>query len=251
MFTPESCSAIRHFFQWIQSTVAQPWLGSVINAITLPLLAWTAIATSRASKAASENNDLQLLPLLAIYFHYDGPDTHRFTIRNLGEGVAYDIKIDNWTLILQDVHEIIDCKMSIHGTNILPPGEGYEKEITFDVTVNEERLSAAKSMMIRSLQSYAVRIQIQFKDARGRRWITVIQTTDTTVNILEPSRRLGLFLSLRVWYLWHIQRICKLEIEKFLWKYEPKTFSTHLPTKWQRISNVFLAITTRKGKKRD
>jgi hypothetical protein len=215
--------------------INQTWFTPLVNLITIPILAWTAWEALRSSRAANEANELKLLPLLGIYFYYVRNGEDRFTIKNLGDGVAYDIAIDPWTLIMQDAQELIECKMSISGTNLLAKGE--EKDIYFEVEVNGQKLTRSNSMMTAAMRSYSTDIQILFKDATGKKWITTIKTSEKQVSIVRPPQRFGLIGKVSHWYGMKVQRTVKIRIEKFFWKHEKK-MTGKIPSFWARIFNV-------------
>ena len=120
MLLLQSLNLIRDILNWIIWASSQKWFSPILNIFTVTALVFTAWEAFKSSRASSEANNLKLLPLLAIYFHYrqrNGHDT--FTIKNLGEGVAYNITVYPWTLIFQDTQEILEINMSTTGTNIL------------------------------------------------------------------------------------------------------------------------------------
>ncbi len=143
-------SQLNSLINWIIWVVIQPWFYPLVSAITIPILAWTAWEALQTSRATSDANNLKLLPLLGIYFYYQRGKHDIFKIKNLGEGVAYDIQIDPWTLIMQDIQEIIEFKMNIPGTNILTKGE--EKEVDTEVYVNNTKSSMSGGMILAYLR---------------------------------------------------------------------------------------------------
>lgn len=227
---------INEFTNWITWVAVQHWFSPLVSAITIPILAWTAWEALQTSRATSNANNLKLLPLLGIYFYHQPGRHDLFKIKNLGEGVAYNIQIDPWTIILQDLQEIIDFKMSIPGTNILAKDE--EKEVDTEVYINGTKSSMSGEMILAYLRRQNITgIQIQFKDATGRKCACLINISEKQVNILKPTYRLGFFSNANIWYGLKIQRLFKLESEKFFWRFERRKIG-RMPKFKTRVLNI-------------
>lgn len=200
------------------------------------ILAWTAWEALKTSRATSEANNLKLLPLLGIYFYPNRSGNELFRVKNIGEGVAYNIEIDLWTLIFQDSHDIMEFKMEISGTNILAKNE--EKDIQTKVYVNGKESPMDHDLKLAFLRGFdKSEIQLQFKDATGKKCACLISISKKKVNILKPAYRLNLFSKIDIWYDLAIQRSIKIGIEKFLWRYEKKTVSS-VPNYPDRILHI-------------
>jgi hypothetical protein len=210
----------------ISVIVTQNWFSPVVSAITIPILAWTAWEALKTSRATSQANNLKLLPLLGLYF-YQGrrSEDDTFKVKNLGEGVAYDIQIDEWTLIAQDTHEIVDLKMAMPGTNILSRDE--EKEIETEVYVNGEKTNISRGFMLalfRGLNKSG--IQIHFRDATGRECACLIGFDNKYVNILKPTYQVRFWHRIDIWYGLKIKKNFKIWRERFFWRFEERSFGT-------------------------
>lgn len=229
-------SKMNGFFNWIAWVAVQPWFSPIVSALTIPILAWTAWEALKTSKATSDANNLKLLPLLGIYFYRRRDGDEYFKIKNLGEGVAYNIKIDPWTLIMQDTQEIIDFKMSMPGTNILTKDE--EKEIDTEVYINGAKSTMSSGMIIAYLRGLnTTGIQIQFKDATGRKCACLINISEKKVHILKPTYRLNFYSMINIWYGLKIQRFLKLELERFFWRFEKRKIGK-VPKFRERLFNI-------------
>lgn len=235
MILEEIYKLVNNFSQWYLSLTTQSWFTPTVSALTLPILAWTAWEALKSSRATSDANNLKLLPLIGIYFLTQGDRGELFQIKNLGEGVAYDITIDHWMLILQDTQEIIEFRMTVPGTNILSKGE--EKNIVTDIFINGQKTHISTDMRHAMMKGFGSEIQLHFKDATGRKCASLIKLSEEQVNIKKPTYRIGLLSTINIWYGMRIQRTFKLYREKVLWKFEEKSLGT-LPSHKRRIFNI-------------
>lgn len=233
MNMPNQINELVNGVTWV---VTQQWFSPLVSAATIPILAWTAWEAFQTNRATSNANNLKLLPLLGIYFYRQTGRHDSFKIKNLGEGVAYDIQIDPWTLIMQDTQELIDFKMSMPGTNILVKDE--EKEVDTEVYINGTRSNMSGGMIVAYLRGLNTSgIQIQFKDATGRKCACLINISEKRVNILKPTYRLNFFSKINIWYGFNVQRFFKLELERFFWRFEKKKIG-HIPNFKTRLFNI-------------
>lgn len=163
------------------------------ESLTILILAFTAWAGFRASRAASETNELRLLPILTIYFEgYKLADTKLF-IKNLGEGAAFNIEVTPWRVILTDIQKIWELRMILEGTNVISRGES--KEILAQAFTDNQKV-ALKDLMLAHMHPDSssslprIPITINFKNALGKDYYTEIETGRGGVKILTPPRRL-------------------------------------------------------------
>ncbi len=227
----------------------QYWFTPLTNLLTVAILAITAWEGFKTSRATSDSNKLKLLPLLGLYFYHQRNGGDSFKIKNLGQGVAYDIRIDPWILILQDIHEIIEFKMKISGTNILPKDE--EKEVTTEVYENSKKSNLDKGVALAIMRGlHTSGILIEFKDSTGKNCACKISISNNDVNILKPAYRTN-FMSnfiVRNYQIFIVN--VKIALEQFLWKHESKTIGI-VPKYPTRIFNVVLQQYSHLNKDKD
>lgn len=188
------------------------FLGRNLNIITLFLLSFTSYQALKATKAAHQSNELRLLPLLTITF---GIADQKVRIKNYGQGVAFDVKIEPWVVFLTDVKIIWELKMKMSETSLIGSNEIKDIELK---TFSNGREADLKDIMLAHLKPRSssnlpkVRIVIWFKNALGNKYFTEIETGRDGVDILTPSKRISIFnnlvLTLRTkgLYLYHLLR---------------------------------------------
>lgn len=237
---------INESLNWVAWVVVQKWFSPIISALTIPILAWTAWEALKANRATSNSNNLKLLPLLGMYLTRRSNEDDLFKVKNLGEGVAYGIKIDSWMLIFQDTHEIVEFNMSVTGTNILSKGE--DKIISTKVFINGNPATISTGLTLAYLTGFNTEIQIHFKDARGKKYASLIQLSDKQVNIVKPAYRVDLLSGINIWYGLTIQRRFKVWTEKILWNFEERKIGKR-PNYLKRVVLIIIIFIKRLIKK--
>src|SRR5258708_17943277 len=139
--------AINSLLKFIQSSTFLP----VSNLITIILLALTTLAGFLASRAASIANKLKLLPFFIISFTNDTKDIN-IKIKNLGEGVAFDLKIEPFILILTDHQDIFRLYLKIKDVNVLAKDE--EKVLKSEVFENNKKMIHSDFLTIYLKQNF-------------------------------------------------------------------------------------------------
>src|SRR3989344_3510281 len=114
----------------------QPFFPQLLSLVNVILIFLTALIMYLSWDADKKANELQLLPLLAIYFRGKALKDRIIKIRNIGKSPAYDIMIESFTTILTDVQHVWRLDLSLSGTNVLVTDE--EKDLTIISTDNEK-----------------------------------------------------------------------------------------------------------------
>lgn len=81
---------------------------------------WVAFETLKLRRLTSKQVDLQMAPILVIYFR---ENPRRITVKNIGQGVAFDVKFEKVTLVLEGIRKIAEYKLKIDNPPILIPKE--------------------------------------------------------------------------------------------------------------------------------
>lgn len=178
-----------------------PWLMSIeldlwLQFLEVVVLLLTLRAGFLSAKATADANELKLLPFLTIFIRREGREK-TFRIRNMGEGVAYDIKIKPWFFIVKDIRKIWRLELFLSGTNVLD-SKRDEQDLDSRTYANGKEVDLGELLLAhldpvnKSPLGY-FRFTIVFKDIRGRPYYTVIETNSGGVNIFIPSVRLRFY----------------------------------------------------------
>ncbi len=186
---------------------------NVINALTIVVLVWTAIETAKARRSSNEANEIKLLPLLVIRFEGKFLKNVQFYIENIGEGVAYNIKIKPWKSYFGaegKKWECLEMRSKVKGTNALAKGEKAQLHVVAykdgKTTEFQEGLKEFLTFMMTpstdmALTGGSINLRIEFKNAYSKTYFTVIATGSGGTEILQPAIRL-------IWknrLYWHIK----------------------------------------------
>lgn len=225
---------------WLVWTINQNWFQPAVSTITIPILAWTALEGWRAAKEAARANYLRLAPVIGIYYHHlKAKGVSWFKIKNLGQGVAYDVEVEPWIFIAQDAQKIFICTMCKPGTNIIAPGE--DRSITFEVEINGKRVADADMLMLEAMRSRGPEIVVGFKDAIGRKWWTKIKVSEGSIRIVAPPQLLGIGHRIGNWFGRYFLVGVTIVIEKFFWQFEEKSIRG-VPNYMVRVINIPISI---------
>lgn len=139
-------------------------------------------------KVSEEQKELSMLPLFAVYFRGKKGTKKKFRIRNIGNGVAFDINIDRtrWTITAD---KVIHLKLRLSGTNVLIPEE--ERDLENKVLVNG-RENSDLSMVVHFDEDFANRdykLVIKFKNILGIEYKSIIRAGKSGISILQPPIR--------------------------------------------------------------
>jgi len=179
----------------------------ILNFLNIVILALTAIFGFNAARQASYTNELSLLPLLAIYFRKIKDKERPFAfyvirIKNVGNGVAYNINVHPLILFLHDIHTYWTIYFQIQDTNVIAPG----KERTLETrSYAREKRATLEDIITNFLKSgdkknKPIYIPITFKNAKGDDYYCIAECGQDTVLIKSPSKRISLLD--RVYLLW-------------------------------------------------
>ena len=94
------------------SDLIQVWL--------LVIGGWVACETLKLRQLTSKQIEIQIAPVLIIYFR-ENPD--RITVRNVGQGVAFDIKFEKITIFFEEIKKKADYDLRIYDPPILISSE--------------------------------------------------------------------------------------------------------------------------------
>src|SRR5918992_1867994 len=114
------------FISWFQ--IPQ----NFINISTIVILAWTAIETARARRSSNDAHEYNLLPLLTIYFKGEFNKGVKLYIKNLGEGVAYNVQVKPWKVYFGDGQHKrakLEMRTTLKGTNAIAKGKKAELHV--------------------------------------------------------------------------------------------------------------------------
>lgn len=196
-----------------------PRFNPILGAFTTLVALFTALAAFNSARAASEANEIKLLPILAIYFS-NKTSRYQFSIRNLGEGPAFNIQITPWTVLLTDLKQIWELKMSILNTNLIPSKE--EELINYKSLINGKEVNVSDIMAAHlhpetSSNLPRVTVTITFTNALRHKYFTYIELGKEGPKVLIPSRRLD-WNTMLIFKFNALKEYIKLLWWKFIWK---------------------------------
>lgn len=165
---------------------------SSINFITIILLTLTAIAGFLSSWANAKANEIKLLPLPVIYFLGRIFKDRKILIKNIGYGVAYDIKVEDFVEILIDIQKIWLLKTNLVGVNYLE--NGAERSLENKLFENGKEISDKDFILFHldpdeKHERKDVVLLITFKNAIGVKYYCRFSTGRKGLKIITPARR--------------------------------------------------------------
>lgn len=211
---------LMNYWKIFTSFAKDPNFAPLISLFNTILIFATALVTYFAWRTAKKANEIQLLPLLAIYFKGRTFHDRKIVISNIGKTPAYDIKIESFTLVLTDIQNIWKLDLSIGGTNILIPKEVKDLETK---AMNNGKPASVGDFMTYYLdpQEEHIRKRIQmvlrFKNAEGKNYYCKIDTGLGGL-FVKSAKRL-IFIRYLYLYLRKFREIIFIQRHKFLWKF--------------------------------
>ncbi|SRR5260221_345965 len=147
--------------------------------ITLKTLLQTALA-----------NELKLLPLLVISIKGKSFEDKRFHIKNMGEGVAYRIKIEVFALILTDVQKVWSLQLKLGGTNVL----GRDDERKLAVYDHEDKKTSDNTSFLtiwlgEGEKREDITLLVTFYNSLGNKYCSLLEFGRDGLTIAMPPRR--------------------------------------------------------------
>lgn len=178
-------------------------------------------------------NEIQLLPILAIYFRGSSLNNKRVFIKNVGRSSAFGIKIEAYHYVYLDIQTSDKIVFSLPGTNVLNPGEELELEIT--ATRNDEPADIKEFMtyLLDPTEKFkgkkTVKLIATFRNAEGNHYYSKFITGNDGL-LIEPAKRLnfrGRF------YLWrkNVDQCLFFARVHLIWRFKKPHISTVDSTK--------------------
>lgn len=184
-----------NYWQSFLNLSQAPYFPQVLNIVNVILILLTALVTYLSWRTAKKANELQLLPLLAIYFRGKAMKDRVIRIRNIGKSPAYDIKIESFMNIIKDIQNIWRLDLSLSGTNVLVPDE--ERDLTTKVTSNGKEADM-KELMVFHLdpeeehQRRRIGLVLTFRNTEGNYYYSKVETGIGGL-FISPAKRLNLW----------------------------------------------------------
>ena len=82
----------------------QPYFAPLLNFASVIVLFITGVVTFLSWRAANHANEIQMLPLLSVYFRGKFLKDRRVRVRNIGKYPAFNIKIESFTNCISAVN---------------------------------------------------------------------------------------------------------------------------------------------------
>lgn len=218
---------MNNFFNEIHSLFTSSLFTPVTNFVTVIVLAFTAHEGFRSARATSEANELSILPLLTLKFVGKPMRDRGITIKNIGYGVAYDIKIEKYLLFITDIQYLWELQLSIKGVNILEQNE--EKQL-FVKTFQNGKETDVKDFLIFHLdpdedhERKQTGFFITFKNAKGNEYFLKITTGPNGLSFKIPPRKLNAAGIILMQYS-NISTLLVYYFYKILWKFKKPYFA--------------------------
>lgn len=198
----------------------QPYFPQLLSLMNIILIFLTVLIMYLSWSVAKKANELQLLPLLAIYFRGKALKDRVIKIRNIGKSPAYDIKIESFTTILTDVQHLWRLDLSLSGTNVLVADE--EKDLTA-ISTDNGKITDMNDFMIFHLdpeedhERKRVNLLLTFRNAEGNRYYSKVETGIGGL-FVKPPRRLNVLGKLYIGRRRYYEKLL-LILHKFKWKF--------------------------------
>lgn len=192
----------------------------ILNLVNIFLIFLTAFVAYLSWRAVKKANELQLLPLLAIYFRGDSMKDRKIRIRNIGKSPAYDIQIESFINILRDIQKVWRLDLAMTGTNVLVPDE--EKDLYLKATSNGKEASMGDFMVFHldpeeGHQRGRIGLILTFRNAEGNYYYSKVETGLGGL-FVRPAKRLNVLGRLYLNYR-RFSENALLCWYKFIWKF--------------------------------
>lgn len=207
---------------------------NLINTLTIFLLAWTTIETSRSRNSSNKTNEISLLPLLIVEF--EGKfftKGVKFYIKNLGDGVAYNVQINPVKCYFGDGKkwEKLGMKTVVKGTNAISKNQKVDLHIlTYRDDVRDNFGGIGDFLMFmmvpstdEAMKGGKINLIIEFTNAYSKKYFTIISTGSGGTDIVQPAIR----SNWRNKLYWHAR--IKLSQMTIALKYFNKSQSSKVP----------------------
>jgi hypothetical protein len=192
-----------NYLQQLLELSQQQYFPQLLSLFNVILIFATALVAYLSWKAAKRANELQLLPLLSIYFKGQSIVDRKIRIRNIGTTPAYDIKIESFRNIITDIQHVWELKLLMSGTNVLVPDE--EKDLIVEATDNGKKADMGDFMIFHldpeeEHQRKRIGLIVTFRNAEGNHYYSEVETGVGGL-FVKPSRKINLwgksYLSIR------------------------------------------------------
>jgi len=209
-----------NYWQYFIELSNLPYFSQILNLLNVILILVTAVVSLLSWKAASRANEIQLLPLLSIYFRGKALRDRTIRIRNIGKSPAYDIKIESFVNIVQDIHKVWKLDLAVGGTNVLIPEE--ERDLTMVATSNGEDVNMAEFMVFHldpeeEHDRKRIELIMTFRNAEGNKYYSKMETGRGGLYV-KTAKRMNYWGLLYVNYCWCREKLL-LNWYHFLWKF--------------------------------
>ena len=209
-----------NYWQQLLELSQHPFFPQLLSLMNVILIFLTVLIMYLSWNVAQKANELQLLPLLAIYFRGKTLKDRTIKIRNIGKSPAYDIRIESFTTILTDVQHLWRLDLSLGGTNVLVADE--EKDLT-TMSTDNGKVTDMNDFMIfhldpeESHERARVNLLLTFRNAEGNRYYSEVETGIGGL-FVKPARRLNLLGKLYISRRKYYEKLL-LMLYRFKWKF--------------------------------
>ena len=183
----------------------QSYFTPLLSLVNIFLIFLTVLITYLAWRASKKANELQLMPLVAIYFKGKALHDRTIWIKNIGKGPVYDIKMESFVLMFTDINKIWELNLSIKGTNILIPKEEKVLELKL---IEDGKIGGDPDFIVFHLdpeeehKRKRVGLGLIYRDAEGNTFHSEVETglgglfvkPPKKINSLNIIDKLSLFL---------------------------------------------------------
>jgi hypothetical protein len=198
----------------------QPFFPQVLSLLNVILIFATVLVTYFLWKTANKANELQLMPLLAVYFKGMVMKDRKIRIRNIGKSPAYDIKIESFVNIIRDVQKVWRLDLSMTGTNILIPDE--ERDLKVKSTSNGVVADMDEFMIFhldpeQEHKRDRIGLLLTFRNAEGNYYYSRVETGLGGLKMF-PAKKFNIIGKIRVGYRKYSE-MGLLNWYRFRWKF--------------------------------
>lgn len=151
---------------------------------------WVAYETLKLRKLTSKQIEIQIAPVLVVYFR-ENPE--RITVRNVGQGVAFDVKFEKITIFLEDVKKEAKYDLNLYDPPVLIPDE--ERKIKGAMYLNGEEILKGTTRdengtvwLIPKYASADFEFVISYFDMQKNKYISKVSAGRKGVKLLNYKR---------------------------------------------------------------
>lgn len=232
------------YFNWLTKNV-QLKPEQLFDLINILILLITVLVSYEIFLLQKKTTEMQLLPILVIYFKGDSLKSKKVFVKNIGKSPAFDIKIEEYNYIFLDVQIKNRIIFKLEGTNVLVPDE--ERELKIITSRNDKLDPEIKEFMTYLLDPIeenksreSIELISTFRNNEGNSYYSKFITGNEGL-LIRPAKKINFIAIIYLLFKKFNDKILFLKIN-LIWKFKkPEISTSSLKNNWflSELINIF------------